>query len=76
VVGQSKQMSGFRSSRYVVGLAFAVGVQEVRLRAVVVVAKSCRLEVLVQGRQRRRHYCDHPWDSHMHSCSVLAGYQS
>jgi hypothetical protein len=76
VAEQSKQMSGFRNSRCVVGLAFAVAVQEVRLRVVEVAARSCRLEVLVQGRRRRRHCCDHPWGFHMHSCSVLEGYQS
>jgi hypothetical protein len=42
VAEQSKQTSGSRSSRCVVGLAFAVAVQEVRSRVVEVGAKSCR----------------------------------
>jgi hypothetical protein len=74
VVEPSKQMWDFQNSRCVVGLAFAVAVQEVHLWVVEVVARSCRLEVLVQGRQRRRHCYDHRWDSRRHSCSILVGY--
>jgi len=73
VAGQSKQTSGFRSSRCAVGSAFAVVLQEVHLRVVEVVVREDSSEVLVQERRRRRHCCDHRWGSRMHSCSVLEG---
>lgn len=76
VAGQSKQMSDFQSSRYAVGLAFAVVLQEVHLRVVEVVVREGSSEVLVQERRRRRHCCDRRWDSRRHSCSALEDYPS